>query len=165
MSNRTNAPASTEALPWRTVPDDEGEFRVRRGVKALVTSSDCVLLVWEHHADGTPFWTLPGGGAHPGESLETALRREISEELRCRSVVGDPVASFWYAHRSLDRTASVYAVLDCSLAGTPTPDRGEVVEARWVCPSAMPARTLPQVRTVLKHATPVGLTGGGTGDG
>jgi 8-oxo-dGTP diphosphatase len=152
MSRRTNAAGSPELLPGRTVQDDGADrFRVRRGVKALVRSSGRVLLVRERHADGSTFWTLPGGGAHPGESLERALRREIREELRCRSVVGDAVASFWYAHRSLDRTASVYAVLDCSLVGTPSPDRGEVAEARWVHPSALPAQTLPGVVTAIRR--------------
>jgi 8-oxo-dGTP diphosphatase len=152
MSRRTNAAGSPELLPGRTVQDDGADrFRVRRGVKALVRSSGRVLLVRERHADGTPFWTLPGGGAHPGESLGTALRREIEEELCCRSVVGDPVASFWYAHRSLDRVASVYTVLDCALAGSLTPVPSEITGTRWVHPSTLPARTLPGVEMALKE--------------
>jgi 8-oxo-dGTP diphosphatase len=153
MSNRTNAPGSPEPLPERTtVRDDAGRFRVRRGVKALVTSSDRVLLVRERHADGTPFWTLPGGGAHASESLVGALRREINEELRCWSVAGDQVASFWYAHRSLPRTVSVYAVLDCALVGSPAPASSEVSETRWARPSALPSRTLPGVVTAVECA-------------
>lgn len=153
MSNRTNTSDSPGLGPGRTTTRDDADgFWVRRGVKALATSSDRVLLVREHHADGTPFWTLPGGGAHAGESLESALRREIQEELRCRSVVGDAVTSFWYAHRSLGRAVSVYTVFDCSLVGTPTPDGGEVVETVWGHPPALPARTLPGVETAIRRA-------------
>jgi len=126
------------------------EFRVRRGAKALVTSSDRVALVRERHADGTPFWTLPGGGAHPGESLADTLRREVREELSCRCAVIGPRGVFWYVHRTRDRTASVYSVCDCALTSRPSPSALEGVEAvRWVDPSAPPARTLPAVRTVL----------------
>jgi 8-oxo-dGTP diphosphatase len=127
---------------------------VRRGVKALVASADRVLLVREQHADGTPFWTLPGGGAHPGESIGSTLQREVTEELRCPCVVGDPVASFWYVHQSLRQMASVYTVCACQLAGEPTPARDEVAEVRWVRPSELPSRTLPQVRSVVRHVQP-----------
>jgi len=37
-------------------------FRRRRGAKALVATDRRVLLIRERHADGTAFWTLPGGG-------------------------------------------------------------------------------------------------------
>ncbi|WP_254272910.1 NUDIX hydrolase [Haloarcula marina] len=131
-----------------------GATQIRRGAKALVTSASNVLLVKERHADGTPFWTLPGGGVDPGESPEEGLHRELDEELRCRGRIGRPVTQFWYAHDSLDNTVSAYTVYDCTLLTDPSPVHDEgIYDARWATPSALPSATLPQVRQVCQHAT------------
>lgn len=130
-------------------------LRVRRGAKALVRSADRVLLVRERHADGGTFWTLPGGGARPGESLADALRRELTEEIRCEAVVEGERASVWYAHRSSAATLSRYTVFACSLTAGADPVRREhVVETAWVNPSEPPAGTLLWVRSVLADAAP-----------
>jgi 8-oxo-dGTP pyrophosphatase MutT (NUDIX family) len=61
------------------------EPRLRQAVRALVLDhDDNVLLVqfdWEGLDPAGGFWACPGGGVDPGESLEAALRRELSEEL------------------------------------------------------------------------------------
>ncbi|MQA25664.1 MAG: NUDIX domain-containing protein [Micromonosporaceae bacterium] len=31
---------------------------------------------WNGRHDGHEYWTLPGGGVEPGETLESAVRRE-----------------------------------------------------------------------------------------
>jgi len=150
MANRTNPTVESVSNPGPGRSPESRGFEVRRGVKALVATSERALLVRERHADGTPFWTLPGGGAHPGEPLAAALRREMAEELRCPCVVRGPVGSFWYVHRSRRRTASVYTVLSCELLGEPAPaDAERIDDVRWVEPSDPPVTTLPQVRTVL----------------
>lgn len=130
-------------------------LRVRRGAKALVRSADRVLLARERHADGGAFWTLPGGGAQSGESLADALRRELTEELRCEAVVEAERASVWYAHRSSAATLSRYTVFACSLTSAADPVRSErVVETAWVDPSEPPAGTLLWVQAVLADAAP-----------
>ena len=149
MANRTNPTVGSVSVPRRS-PESSG-IEVRRGVKALVATPERALLVGERHADGTPFWTLPGGGAHPGEPLAAALRREMAEELRCPCVVREPVGSFWYVHRSRRRTASVYTVLSCRLLDEPAPAPDEINEMEWVAPDEMPARTLPGVETVIER--------------
>ncbi|MBX0322672.1 NUDIX domain-containing protein [Halomicroarcula sp. F13] len=129
-----------------------GPFRLRDGAKGLVTSASKVLLVRERHADGTPFWTLPGGGVHRSECPTEGLRRELAEELNCRAHIGRPVTTFWYAHDSLDDTVSAYTVFDCALLSEPDADQREgVFECRWVDPETLPASTLPQVRHVCRH--------------
>jgi 8-oxo-dGTP diphosphatase len=135
-----------------------GRLRHRRGAKALVTSDRSVLLVRERHADGTPFWTLPGGGVETHETPAEGLCREMREELRCPVHVGEAVSAFWYVHDSLDAGVSVYTVHPCSLLSTPVPNAAEgVAAARWVDVDALPPRTLPQVRYCCENAlsTPV----------
>jgi len=130
-----------------------GQFEPRTGAKALVTSDRAVLLVREHHSDGTPFWTLPGGGVCPHETPVEGLHRELAEELDCRARVSDPVSAFWYAHDSLDASVSVYTVFDCSLLSEPAPNPDEgVFEAQWTEPDSLPPATLPQVRYLCENA-------------
>jgi 8-oxo-dGTP pyrophosphatase MutT (NUDIX family) len=113
-----------------------------------------VLLVKEHHADGSVFWTLPGGGVHAEESLVTGLHRELEEELFCRGVVREYAGSFEYAHLGRPDTVSVYRVFETVLLSEPTPNGREgIVGCRWVEPSAPPATTLPQVRYFLERVT------------
>ena len=124
--------------------------RYRRGAKALITSGAAVLLVKEHHADGTPFWTLPGGGVAPGETLVEGLHRELGEELGCRNaVIGAPSGELWYAHHSMPGLVSKYTVFECRTLSKPQPNPNEGVTAhRWVRPETIPPGTLPQVRAV-----------------
>lgn len=130
-----------------------GRFTRRTGAKALLTSDRRVLLVRERHDDGTSFWTLPGGGIDTDETPREGLRRELVEELRCRSRIGAPVSTFWYAHESLPETVSRYMVFECSLLSAPEPNSSEgVVESRWVDPRTPPTGTLPQVRHICRHA-------------
>ena len=53
-------------------------------VVAVVTDDDRRVLLCRMSPDRGVFpglWALPGGGVEPGERIETALRREVREEL------------------------------------------------------------------------------------
>jgi 8-oxo-dGTP diphosphatase len=127
--------------------------RHRRGAKALVRTGGRVLLVRERHADGSPFWTLPGGGVEPNESLRGGLQRELVEELGCDSVVADAWGSFQYAHRSKPGVVSTYTIYETWLLDEPTPNGREGVTGYdWVDPQEPPAETLPQVVSVLAES-------------
>jgi len=136
----------------REMSTAERPIRYRRGAKALAVRDGAALLVKERHCDGTPFWTLPGGGIDPGESAPEALRRELEEELACRGTVGDDVGWFAYAHCS-SPTVSVYTVFRCDLEGSITPEITECVfDHIWAPPSQLPTCTLPQVRLIFEGA-------------
>jgi 8-oxo-dGTP diphosphatase len=66
----------------------------RQRVAAVIVRNGAVLMVRERGLDadgrhfGQEYWTLPGGGINQDESPESAVRREVLEEvgLRCRSI-------------------------------------------------------------------------------
>lgn len=68
-------------------------MKPRQRVAGMILRDGAQLMVRERaltdsgRHDGIEYWTLPGGGVEPGESLEEALHREIAEEvgLRVRS--------------------------------------------------------------------------------
>jgi 8-oxo-dGTP pyrophosphatase MutT (NUDIX family) len=63
---------------------------VRPAARALVLDPEGrVLLVRFINPDtGEQFWTTPGGGIDPGESLEDAVRRELREETGLDTELG-----------------------------------------------------------------------------
>lgn len=56
-------------------------------VAAIILARDQILLV-EHRKRGQRYWVLPGGRLEGNETLTTALRRELREELRLEAEVG-----------------------------------------------------------------------------
>ncbi|MBE3575547.1 MAG: NUDIX hydrolase [Firmicutes bacterium] len=77
---------------------DFSERRVYLRCQAVVVREGRLLLVEQRDHQG-PYWTLPGGGLHYGESLAECVRRETKEEtglevepLRLLSVVEQPPA-------------------------------------------------------------------------
>lgn len=152
MSNRRQ-PAAHHAPPEFPGPSS-AEYTVRNAAKALVFCGNRVLVTAERHANGTRFWTLPGGGVEAGETFRDCLRRELLEELRCLADAGEYVTSMLYAHQSRPNTVSRYAVFDCSLRTTASENPTEGIEDwRLARPSALPPGTLPQVRWVIETAT------------
>jgi ADP-ribose pyrophosphatase YjhB (NUDIX family) len=47
----------------------------------LITPDDDLLTIQRIRPGQDPYWVLPGGGVEPGEDLETALARELREEI------------------------------------------------------------------------------------
>ena len=57
---------------------DAGPWRFSLRAAAIIRHGDLVLL---HRVGNDPFWALPGGRVEAGETAETAIRREMREEL------------------------------------------------------------------------------------
>lgn len=60
---------------------------IRNSAKAIIIDGGCLLAIKQYDAEGD-WYTLPGGGQHPGETLTDALRRECLEELGVGVEVG-----------------------------------------------------------------------------
>ena len=61
--------------------------KVKNGVKAIVRKDDHFLILVKH--DG--LLDLPGGRVENGESIRSALRREIDEETGLKVEIQEPV--------------------------------------------------------------------------
>lgn len=55
----------------------------RNAVRAILLTPENEILLMRIHAPqgGDPFWIAPGGGMEDSENVESALRRELREEL------------------------------------------------------------------------------------
>lgn len=55
--------------------------RVVHGVHALCFAGDKIVIVY---SEAKGYWTPPGGGVEPGETVENAIVREVLEETNMR---------------------------------------------------------------------------------
>ena len=69
-----------------TLPEQEMNY-VRTSARAIIQRGDELLVVRYEDEEGS-WYVLPGGGQHHGESLESALLREVEEETGARIRVG-----------------------------------------------------------------------------
>ncbi|MGO4869187.1 MAG: NUDIX domain-containing protein [Roseiarcus sp.] len=106
------------------------------GVRAAVIDrDDRVLLVKHTYVAG---WHLPGGGVEAGETLESALARELAEEanvvLEARPALH---GLFFNAHVSRRDHVAVFVAREFRVTAERAPDR-EIVAARFFPRDALP---------------------------
>ncbi|MGB8196582.1 MAG: NUDIX domain-containing protein [Acidimicrobiales bacterium] len=64
---------------------------LRQGIRAVVVDDDDRILLVHFALSDWTGWATPGGGIEPGESLESAIRRELHEEVGLVDVELGPV--------------------------------------------------------------------------
>ena len=66
---------------------------------AIIERAGRVLICQRHRNDSFPHkWEFPGGKVEMGETPETALARELREELAIDADIGERVTSYDYAY-------------------------------------------------------------------
>ena len=124
----------------------------------VIDAAHRVLLLFERgDGESEPYWYTPGGGIEPGETPETAARRELREELGFDVELGPPVlrraVSFDVRGRHLDQDECHFlGRVPGGRAGVPVRDDAEaaaVEAARWW--------TLDEIRSSAERIYPEDL--------
>jgi len=119
------------------------------GVRALVIDgTDRVFLVKHSYVAG---WHLPGGGVEPGESLMTALTRELREEGNIE-LSDQPVLFGIYFNRRISRRdhVALYIVRSFHQSAPPQPNK-EIVAHGFFSLSALPEDTTRGTRARISE--------------
>jgi 8-oxo-dGTP pyrophosphatase MutT (NUDIX family) len=126
------------------------------GVRGLIIDTEGrVFLVKHSYVVG---WHLPGGGVETGETVLTALARELHEEGNI-TLTGTPALHGVYFNRRMSRRdhVALYVVRAFRQDAPPTPNR-EIVAHGFFAPGALPADTARGTRERIAevlHGAPV----------
>lgn len=123
-------------------------WRVRKprtlGVRAIVLDeNDRVALVRHTYGDQ---WHLPGGGVKKGESFETALHRELKEEIALSNTKIERVLGLYHSRREAkDDHIVIFAVrtVDSTAPDLRPADLLEIEDVGWFAMDGMPAGVSP----------------------
>lgn len=113
------------------------------GCRALVVDEQrCVLLVRHSYQDG---WYLPGGKVERGESLQTAVVRELEEE--CAIAAEAPTLTRMYYSEMEGRSdhIALFSVAKFAKIAGRTPD-AEIAEMGFFAIDALPEGASPATR-------------------
>lgn len=119
----------------------------------VIDGAGQVFLVKHSYVSG---WHLPGGGVEPGETLLTALTRELAEEGNIE-VTAKPVLHGVFFNKRVSRRdhVALYIVRDFR-QGVPQPNH-EIIAHGFFAPDALPAdvgrATRARIQEVLGRAT------------
>jgi len=114
------------------------------GVRAVVVDGQGrIFLVRHSYVAG---WHLPGGGVEPGETLITALARELHEEGNI-ALAETPVLHGVFFNSRVSRRdhVAVYVVRAFHQEGAPQPNH-EIVEHGFFHPDRLPIDATPATR-------------------
>ena len=116
------------------------------GVRAVLLDRDGrIALVRHTYAD---HWYLPGGGVKKGESIETALLRELAEEVAIVGPTIERVLGVYHSRREGKDDHIVIFVARTSSEGASLhpADAREIEQADWFPVDRLPAGTSPATR-------------------
>ena len=116
-------------------------------VAAVIVDGDRVFATQRGYGDWKDYWEFPGGKIEPGETPETALHREILEELDTEIAVGDKITTIEYNYPEFHLTMECF--LARVLAGRLVLKEHEA--ARWLKKNELNSvKWLPADQTIIE---------------
>ena len=114
------------------------------GVRAIVLDGDGRVFLIKHGYG--PGWHLPGGGVETGETLLSALARELAEEGNIL-ITGQPNLHGMFFNSRISRRdhVALFIVREFRQNGQPVPDH-EIIEHGFFALDALPADTTRATR-------------------
>jgi len=121
------------------------------GVRGMVfDAAGQVFLVKHSYVDG---WHLPGGGVEPGETLLTALARELREEGNIEITAQPPLHGIFFNGRVSRRDhVAVYVVRDFRQVTWPVPNH-EIIDHGFYPLDLLPDGTTAATRARIAEVT------------
>lgn len=113
------------------------------GVRAVVIDNAGRVFLIKHSY--MPGWYLPGGGVELGETLMTALARELLEEGNISVVEAPQLFGMYFNARTSRRDHVALYVVRSFHQDTPKPNR-EVIAHGFFSPESLPIGTTPSTR-------------------
>ena len=110
------------------------------GSRVMLVDGDKVLLIRHTYVPG---WQFPGGGVDPGETIESAARRELLEETGYRAT--GPLELFGIYHNKIATNrdhVALYVGRQFEQQFEFRPNR-EIAEAAWFDKAALPEKITP----------------------
>lgn len=110
---------------------------------AAITAADGRILL-ARRPEGTSLaglWEFPGGKIEPGETPETALVRELSEELAINAAPAQLVPLGFASHAMADFHLLLLLFRCTDWVGNPVGQQGQAL--RWELPGALAALPMP----------------------
>lgn len=129
----------------RLVRTGQGRFTVTAG--AIIFDDDGRVLLLEHVFRPDSGWGLPGGFLNKGEQPETALRREMREEIG----VDLEGVEMLFA-RTLPRPRQIEIYFKAKAIGNPQPCSFEIRKAEWFTIDNLPAELSKDQRRLIQRA-------------
>lgn len=139
---------------WRRLPGGLRRRLVRTGQRrftvtagAIIFDNDGRVLLLEHVFRPDGGWGIPGGFLSKGEQPETALRRELREEI---GIELDRVEMLFA--RTLPRPRQIEIYFSARAIGTPRPCSFEIRTAEWFKIDNLPAELSIDQRRLIQRA-------------
>lgn len=131
----------------------------QRIIVCPVIQNDGEFLLCKMASDRGVFpgqWALPGGGMEPNETMETALRREIREELGEELHITevkpwafrDDIRTKTYPDGTIEEIYMIYLIFDCISTNRNITFNDEFQEITWVSPEVMKSMDLNEATRI-----------------